>query len=79
VAFNAYGKTPFGLNPYGGTTSINKDFRPGAAVILRTYMPIDTFSATFVQPVLEHRVVGEPLEIQAIGLYYTAANERTTI
>ena len=79
VAFNAYGKTPFGLSPYGGVGSINKDFRPGAAVILRTYMPIDTFSATFVQPVLEHRVVGEPLEIQAIGLYYTAANERTSI
>jgi hypothetical protein len=47
-------------------------------VILRTYVPREVFIGTFIQPILDHKVAGEPLELQAISLFAKPVTQRTS-
>jgi hypothetical protein len=78
VNFGGWGQLNWGEFPWGGDPSIDKEFVTTSAVILRIYVPKETFVGTYIQPTIEHRVGGEPLEIQSVGLLTRAVTERTT-
>lgn len=78
VNFGGWGQLNWGEFPWGGDPSIDKEFVTTSAVILRIYVPKETFVGTYIQPTIEHRVGGEPLEIQSVGLLTRPVTERTT-
>lgn len=74
--FGGWGSLPWGDFPWGGGTSIQRVFTTQPAVLLRIYTPMEASMGTFLQPVLEHKVAGEPLELQSIAIYYSPQSQR---
>jgi hypothetical protein len=78
ITFGGWGQLVWGAFPWGGEVSIDKEFVTSSAVILRVYTPKDAFVGTYLQPSLDHRIAGEPLEIQSISFLMRPVSERTT-
>lgn len=76
--FGGWGSLPWGRFPWGGGTSIQREFTTRPAVLLRMYVPKQAYMGTFLQPILEHRVAGEPFELQSISVYQQSVTQRTT-
>jgi hypothetical protein len=70
IIFNGFGEIAWGDDPWGEGESIEKDYSTGPAVILRTYVNVDAGTSTFIQPILNHKVAGEELSLQAISFDY---------
>lgn len=68
VSFGGWGSQSWGLFPWGGGSNIELDYRTGPAVVLRTWVPQNSYLATFIQPELLHRTAGEPFELQSMTL-----------
>ncbi len=78
IEFLSWGKGAWGKFPWGGGISILRNFFTGPAVIYRTSIPAECFYATFIQPVIEHRVAGESIELQNISLYVQPQTSRVS-
>lgn len=78
VGFTGWGVSEWALFPWGGLVSIDRDYYTRPAVILRMYCPKDVFVGTFLQPIIQHRVAGEPLEMQSISIFSQPVTNRTT-
>ncbi len=78
IEFLSWGKGPWGQFPWGGSISILRNFFTGPAVIYRTAVPMECFFALYIQPVIEHRVAGESLELQNIALYVQPQTTRVS-
>jgi hypothetical protein len=76
--FGGWGELEWGNFPWGGEASIQRIYTTQPAVILRTYVPREVFVGTFIQPILDHKVAGEPLELQAISLFSKPVTQRTS-
>lgn len=76
--FGGWGSLPWGKFPWGGGSSIQREFTTRPAVLLRMYVPKQAFIATFLQPVLEHQVAGEPFELQSIAVYQQSVTQRVS-
>jgi hypothetical protein len=76
--FGGWGSLPWGQFPWGGGTSIQREFTTRPAVLLRMYVPKDAFVGVFLQPILEHRVAGEPLELQSISVFHQPVTQRVS-
>jgi len=77
-SFGGWGELDWGNFPWGGEASIQRVYTTQPAVILRTYVPREVFVGTFIQPILDHKVAGEPLELQAISLFAKPVTQRTS-
>jgi hypothetical protein len=77
-SFGGWGELEWGNFPWGGETSIQRIYTTQPAVILRTYVPREVFIGTFIQPILDHKVAGEPLELQAISLFSKPVTQRVS-
>ena len=77
-SFGGWGELEWGNFPWGGEASIQRVYTTQPAVILRTYVPREVFIGTFIQPILDHKVAGEPLEIQAISLFSKPVTQRVS-
>jgi len=78
ILFGGWGSLPWGRFPWGGGTSIQREFTTRPAVGLRMYIPKQAYMGTFLQPILEHRVAGEPFELQSIAIFQQTVTQRTT-
>lgn len=78
VQFGGWGSLEWGQFPWGGETSINREFQTRPAVILRMYVPAKTFIGTYLQPILDHRVAGEAIELQAMSIFHKPVTQRTS-
>lgn len=67
IIFNGFGEIAWGDDPWGEGESIEKDYSTGPAVILRTFVNVDAGTATFIQPILNHKVAGEEISLQAVS------------
>jgi hypothetical protein len=76
--FGGWGELEWGNFPWGGEASIQRIYTTQPAVILRTYVPREVFIGTFIQPILDHKVAGEPLELQAISLFSKPVTQRVS-
>lgn len=76
--FGGWGSLPWGRFPWGGGTSIQREFTTRPATLLRMYVPKDAFVGTFLQPILEHRVAGEPFELQSIAIFQQQVTQRVS-
>ena len=77
-SFGGWGELEWGNFPWGGEASIQRIYSTQPAVILRTYVPREVFIGTFIQPILDHKVAGEPLELQAISLFSKPVTQRVS-
>lgn len=77
-SFGGWGELEWGGFPWGGDASIQRVYTTQPSVILRTYVPREVFIGTFIQPILDHKVAGEPLELQAISLFAQPVTQRTS-
>jgi hypothetical protein len=77
-SFGGWGELEWGNFPWGGEASIQRVYTTQPSVILRTYVPREVFIGTFIQPILDHKVAGEPLELQAISLFAKPVTQRTS-
>lgn len=77
-SFGGWGELEWGNFPWGGDASIQRIYTTQPSVILRTYVPREVFIGTFIQPILDHKVAGEPLELQAISLFAKPVTQRTS-
>ena len=73
-----WGFEPFGFFPWGDEDAIDIKFGTQPAPVIRTYVPRFQQRSTFIQPILEHREAGEPLNIQGICYAVRAYMERVT-
>lgn len=78
VQFGGWGSLEWGQFPWGGESSLNREFQTRPSVILRQYVPMKTFIGTYLQPILDHRVAGESIELQAISIFHKQVTQRTT-
>lgn len=78
IGFNGWGRPAWGNFPWGGGISTAKEFYTRPSVSLRTYIPALAAYGTFIQPIIVHRVAGEPLEIQNLALESSVVTQRTT-
>jgi hypothetical protein len=78
IQFGGWGSLPWGRFPWGGGSSIQREFTTRPAVLLRMYVPKQAFIATFLQPVLEHKVAGEPFELQSIAVFQQTVTQRVS-
>lgn len=76
--FGGWGELEWGNFPWGGEGSIQRIYTTQPAVILRTYVPREVFIGTFIQPILDHKVAGEPIELQAISLFSKPVTQRVS-
>jgi hypothetical protein len=77
-SFGGWGELEWGNFPWGGEASIQRIYTTQPSVLLRTYVPREVFIGTFIQPILDHKVAGEPLEIQSISLFSKPVTQRTS-
>lgn len=78
VSNDGWGQLDWGDSSWGGGVSLNKQFITRPAVIMRTYIPMDVFVGTFIQPTLEHKQAGESMDIQSISIYNATTTVRTS-
>lgn len=78
IGFNGWGRPPWGNFPWGGGISTARDFYTRPAVSLRTYIPALAAYGTYLQPIIRHRVAGEPLELQNVAIESQVVTQRTT-
>jgi hypothetical protein len=78
VTFGGWGSQPWGKFPWGGGTSVITDYGTGPAVPLRTWIPQQSYLATFIQPEMVHSVAGEALELQSIALMGKPATHKVS-
>lgn len=78
INFGGWGQQPWGDFPWGGGTSIEREYNTSPAVVMRIYVPKETFCGTFIQPIITHKVAGEPLEIQSMSLFNQLVSPRTS-
>ena len=77
-SFGGWGELEWGNFPWGGEASIQRVYTTQPAVVLRTYVPREVFIGTFIQPIIDHKVAGEPLELQAISLFSKPVTQRVS-
>ncbi len=73
-----WGTFPWGFEPWGQTNVINLTIGTQPAPIIRVYIPKFQARNTFIQPVIEHREAGEPLNFQSLSYAVRAYGERVT-
>lgn len=78
VTFGGWGSQAWGNFPWGGGSNIDLVYKSGPAVPLRTWVPQNSYLATFIQPELLHKVAGEPLELQSISLIGQPATQKVS-
>lgn len=78
VNFTGWGDIEWGEAPWGGDISIISELFTRPAVILRTYVPQEVFMGTFLQAIMQHRVIGEALELQALSYFSQTVTQRTS-
>jgi hypothetical protein len=78
VAFSGWGVSEWALFPWGGQVGIDRDYYTRPSVITRMYCPKEVFVGTFLQPIIEHRVAGEPLDLQSMSIFSQPVTNRTT-
>jgi hypothetical protein len=78
VSFGGWGSQAWGNFPWGGGTSVALDFSSGPAVPLRTWIPQESYLATFIQPTLLHKVAGETLELQSVTIIGKEATQKVS-
>ena len=77
-SFGGWGELEWGNFPWGGEASIQRVYTTQPAVILRTYVPKEVFVGTFIQPIIDHKIAGEPLELQSISVFAKTVSQRTS-
>ena len=77
-SFGGWGELEWGNFPWGGEESIQRVYTTQPAVILRTYVPKEVFVGTFIQPIIDHKIAGEPLELQSISVFAKTVSQRTS-
>lgn len=75
---SGWGNFPWGFEPWGQQSGINLLAGSQAAPVCRIYIPRFQQRGTYIQPILENSIAGEPLNIQAITFAVRAYNERVT-
>jgi len=78
VSYGGWGSQSWGTFPWGGGTAINLEYGTGPAVPLRTWIPQNSYLATFLQPELVHKVAGEALELQSIAIIGQQATQKVS-
>jgi hypothetical protein len=78
VILSGWGNFPWGFEPWGQQSGINLLSGTQAAPMCRIYIPLFQQRGSFIQPILENSVAGEPLNIQAISYAVRAYNERVS-
>lgn len=78
VTFGGWGSQPWGNFPWGGGSDVTLDFSTGPSVPMRTYIPQNSYLATFIQPEIVHRVAGEPLDLQSIAILGKPATHKVS-
>lgn len=78
VNYGGWGLLPWGDFPWGGDIAVTREFTTTPSVILRQYIPPEAYMSTFIQPIIQHKVAGESLDLQAITLVMNMATTRTT-
>lgn len=78
VAYGGWGFGAWGKFPWGGGSAVTLEYGTGPAVPLRTWIPQNSYLATFIQPELLHKVAGEPLELQSIAIIGKPATQKVS-
>jgi hypothetical protein len=78
VTFGGWGAQSWGNFPWGGGTNIDLELASGPAVPLRTWVPQNSYLATFIQPELLHKVAGETFELQSVSLIGQPATQKVS-
>jgi hypothetical protein len=78
IVFGGFGQQPWGAFPWGGGVTIERDFVTGSSVLMRIYIPKETFCCVYIQPILNHRVACEPLELQSMTFSNQLVSSRTS-
>jgi hypothetical protein len=76
---SGWGSFPWGFEAWGLQNGINLLSGSQAAPVCRIYVPRFQQRSTYIQPVLQNQIAGEPLNIQAITFSVRAYNERVSI
>lgn len=75
---NGWGNFDWGFENWGNETGINIVSGSQPAPIARIAIPARQARNTYIQPIIEHRLAGEPTNIQAIAFTVRAYSSRTT-
>lgn len=78
VLSSGWGNFPWGFEPWGQQGAINLLSGSQAAPVCRIYVPRFQQRGTYLQPIIENEIAGEPLNIQAMSFAVRAYNERVT-
>ncbi len=78
AADNGWGNFDWGFEDWGNETGINIVIGSQAAPIARVQIPARQARNTFIQPIIEHKLAGEPTNIQALSFTVRAYSARTT-
>jgi hypothetical protein len=78
IVFGGWGQQPWGAFPWGGGVTIDRDFVTGSSVLMRIYIPKETFCCVYIQPIINHRVACEPLELQSMTFSNQLVSSRTS-
>lgn len=73
-----WGNFPWGFAPWGQQASIDLLSGSQAAPVCRIYVPRFQQRGTYIQPIIQNNIAGEPLNIQALSFAVRAYNERVT-
>ena len=73
-----FGNRPWGFFAWGEDDGINNTYGTQPATIIRVIVSAYHQRATFIQPILQHRVAGEPMNIQALAFAVRSYGERNT-
>lgn len=73
-----WGNFDWGFEEWGNETGINLVVGSQAAPIARIQVPARQARNTYIQPIIEHNLAGEPTNIQALAFTVRAYSSRTT-
>ncbi len=78
AASGGWGNEPWGFFEWGLEDGINLSYSTKPATPIRTYIPRFAARATFIQPVLIHKMGAEPMNIQSIAYQLRPYEERVS-
>lgn len=78
LGIQGWGEFPWGFDPWGQQNTTALITGTQAAPVCRIYVPRYQQRATYIQPILQNTVAGDPLNIQAVSFDIRLYNERVT-
>ncbi len=73
-----WGALPWGFFPWGLDNTINLNYNTQASTPVRIYIPLEAQRGNWIQAVIEHRMGGEQMNIQALTYAVRGYGERVT-